>query len=337
MRVPLEKIAMSDRRRAARALESLLTRPPGNGSSLGKARLGAEAAPVYRPDMKDVAYWEFEVEGIRTSLPVPGEKPKQFDRGFILVATGAHDVPIPHFSLDLAPPSRRLEHMGKKAQRIVKVDSQCYAAEDARGELQAHLGMMPPRLDGMPKELTKTPPEGWATTATRTGNGPRTDDATSVEKTRPRQSREERPVKPQPWESWQELKDGYSTSYRPHLKALAERAAHPWGIDALTEKFGQGIHSGEVFPLPMLEPGQHELKGPGAPFVTAELVSDAAPPRLLLTAKADIDEKDLTFEVIFSYASGEETLMFFIVPFGAPTTVVPEGSPLGPTFERTDS
>lgn len=334
MRVPLNKVPIADRRRAARALESMLSAPAEGRKDLAGAHLAGEAMPMHRPDLKDIAYWEFEVGGIETVLPIDQGGAKEFDRGFLIVATGSHDVPLPHFSLDLAPPSRRLEQFTGTPHRILKMDSLCYAVEDARGALLGHIGMMPPRLEGMPDELPKRPPEGWATTLDAGGEVDRTGDDKLVEKMRLRRSREQRPVKMAPWKSWDDAKDGYAKSYALHLAVLAERAEHPWRIEELTDKFGQGIHSGETFSVPMLERGDHALVGPGAEFVRSEINTQALPPRLILTPRAGIDATDLTFEVHFSYSIGKETLTFFIVPEGAPTTIPSTDSPLGPTFER---
>lgn len=333
MRVPMEKVPLADRRRAARALESLLGL--GSRRQRSAARFATEAAEVFRPDLDVVAYWEFEIEGLHTSMPMPEGEAKDYDKGFLLVATGAHDVPVPHFSLDLAPPSRRLEQFGQEVHRLVKLDSLCYAAEDRDGRLIGHVGTMPPRLEGVPELLPKRLPAGWATTLPKLqeADQERREDGERAGRYRLRRSREVRPFeKVGEWESWEDARSGYAKAYRLHLEALAQRAAHPWQVEALTEKFGQGIHSGETLTVPLLAEGDYEVSGPGAEFVEVSLNPQPLPPRLLLTPRAGLEHEDLSFDVHFRYGSESETLNFFIVPEGAPTTIAPAPSPLGPTF-----
>jgi hypothetical protein len=117
------------RRRTARALATLTTEHlwPGEQRKI-EARFG-EASPVYRPDQGDIAYWEIEIEieGVETVLPVPEGQAKEYDKGFIVVATGAHDVPVPHFSLSQALPRGRprpsAERTRKTATRRTRLGS----------------------------------------------------------------------------------------------------------------------------------------------------------------------------------------------------------------------
>lgn len=331
MRVPIDKVPPDVRRRAARALATLSAEHmfPQQKHKRSDAGFGAEATPIYRPDLDEIAYWEIELEGIETVLPVPDGDAKEFDRGFIVVATGPHDVPVPHFSLDLAPPSRQLEAGGGDIARIVKLDALCYAAEDAAGTLLSHLGTMPPKLSGAPAELPRRLPEGWAIS---TAASAEKEDGERGPAVKIRRSREKRPMAVDEWRSWAEAKKGYAESYRLQLRALAARAAHPWQIEEVTQKFGQGIRSGEPFTVLLLEEGKYELTGPGAQYVNAELNPQPLPPRLILTGTADRTAKDTTFEVRLHYRGTEESLLFFVVPEDAPSTVQPTTSTLGPVF-----
>lgn len=330
MRVPLDKVPPDVRRRAARALatmtaEHLLAR---SDRRTPRPTFGAEATPIFRPDLDEVAYWEIELEGIVTALPVPDGEAKEFDRGFIVVATGPHDVPIPHFSLDLAPPSHQLEVIGGDIARVVKLDALCYAAEDSAGTLLSHIGTLPPKLEGMPGEMPKRLPQGWARTTALTAE----EDGDAAEKIRLRRSRESRPVEAVPWRSWADAKKGYADAYRLQLTALQTRAATPWQIEELTEKFGQGVRSGEPFTLLLLEEGHVEVTGPGADHVSVELNPQPLPPALIMRAKADPTVADTSFDVRLVYRGFDETLSFFIVPEDAPSTAATTISPLGPVF-----
>lgn len=332
MRVSMTEVPIADRRRAARLLESLRAYPATRGTKRGlaEARLGDEACPIHRPDLDEVAYWEFEILGLSTRLPILDGEPKESDRGFLIVATGGHDVPIPHFSVEIAPPSRQLEQFGDP-ERIVKLDSLCYVAEDRKGTMLGHIGTMPPKLAGLPATPPARLPAGYATSVA-TGK-PGQEDGDEADRQTVRRSRETRVLDGYgPWKSWAECKRGYADSYALHLTALAERASDPWHTEALTEKFGQGIRAGDTLAVPMLEKGDFTIEGPGAGFVAAELNPQPLPPRLMLTPKGGREAKDLTFEVRFQYPRETETLTFFVVPDGTPTTIVPSASPLGPTF-----
>ena len=151
---------------------------------------------------------------------------------FIVVATGGHDVPVPHFSLDLAPPSRQLDQLGT-IDRVVKLDALCYAGVDDRGNLVGHIGTMPPKLTGLPDDAAEA--TACRLRHDRRGGCPRQrgrrQDRTSalaeVPGPAPRQVEE--------WRSWNELTKGYADSYRLHLAALAERAASRWETEKLTD------------------------------------------------------------------------------------------------------
>ena len=274
MRVPFEEVPLDVRRRAARAVTALV------GDRLSPTRLRkaeprfGEATPVYRPDLADIAYWEIEIAGLRTALPTPEGEAGRAEQGFIVVATGGHDVPVPHFSLDLAPPSRQLDQLGT-IDRVVKLDALCYAGVDDRGNLVGHIGTMPPSSPGCRTIcrsdcLPATPRPSWRLpTTTRTGTRPNLSACGGPGTSAP--STEE-------WRSWNELTKGYADSYRLHLAALAERAASRWETEKLTDAFGEGIHSGATHTVWLLEEGDFTIEGPAADLVSAELNPQPLPP-----------------------------------------------------------
>lgn len=326
MRVPFEEVPLDVRRRAARAIAALV------GDRLSPTRLRraqpgfGEATPVYRPDLADIAYWEIEIAGLSTALPVREGKAGRAEQGFIVVATGGHDVPVPHFSLDLAPPSRQLDQLGT-IDRVVKLDALCYAGLDDRGSLVGHIGTMPPKLTGLPEVLPKRLPAGYATTVAAAGHD--TEDGDKTEPQRVRISRGKSTVELGEWRSWNELTKGYADCYRHHLEALAERARPRWETERLTDAFGEGIHSGATHTVWLLEEGDFAIEGPAADLVSAELNPQPLPPKLVLRPRADVSVKDTSFEVHLRYADSEERLRYFIVPDQAPSTIVRRIGPLG--------
>ena len=333
MRVDFAALPLDVRRRAARAVAALVE----DGLSPNRRHSGrpsfGQATAVYRPDLHDIAYWEIELVGLRTVMPAvkPDGDVSGAEQGFVLVATGAHDVPVPHFSLDLAPPSRQLERLGD-VDRVYKLDALCYAGLDAAGTFVGHLGTMPPKLVGVPDRVPTRLPGGFATAVAPTGasGARRLRDGDVTEPAKVRRSRESRPIQLEAWQSWDELTQGYADSYRLHLAALAERAARRWEIEKLTEEFGEGIHSGQTHTVWLLEDGAVEVTGPGADHVVVELNPQPLPPLCLLSPRADASVEDTSFDLHVSYRSGaEETLRFFIVPDDAPSSVGRRIGPLG--------
>lgn len=326
MRVSFEEVPLDVRRRGARAVAALVSdRLSPTRLRKAEPRFG-EATPLYRPDLADIAYWEIEIAGLPTALPRPEGEAGRAEQGFIVVSTGGHDVPVPHFSLDLAPPSRQLDELGT-IDRVVKLDALCYAGVDGHGNLVGHIGTMPPKLTGLPDELPKPLPSGDATTVAEAAHD--TEDGDTTTPQRVRTSRGKRTVTLEEWRSWNELSRGYADCYRLHLTALAERAAPRWETEKLTDAYGEGIHSGATLTIWLLEEGDFTIEGPAAELVSAELTSQPLPPKLVLRPRADVSVKDTSFEVHLRYAGSEETLRYFIVPDQAPSTVVKRIGPLG--------
>src|SRR5882762_8884489 len=106
MRVKSQETPQDLRRRVANKLESIRGTPMAPGGDA--ARLGDEACPIYRPDIEGVAYWEFDVVGLKSTQAREHEG-RSSGVGFMLASAGRHDVPIPHWSLTAEPPSRALE------------------------------------------------------------------------------------------------------------------------------------------------------------------------------------------------------------------------------------
>jgi len=233
---------------------------------------------------------------------------------------------VPHFSLDLAPPSRQLDQLGT-IDRVVKLDALCYAGLDDRANLVGHIGTMPPKLTGLPDVLPKRLPAGYATTVAAAVHD--TEDGDKTEPQRVRTSRGKSAVELEEWRSWNELTKGYADCYRLHLAELAKRAEPRWETEKLTDAFGEGIHSGATHTVWLLEEGDFTIEGPAADLVSAELNPQPLPPKLVLRPRADVSVKDTSFEVHLRYAGSEEQLRYFIVPDQAPSTVVKRIGPFG--------
>lgn len=319
MRVKRGDVPLAIRRRAARHLEAM--RGLAMAAGADAARLGEEACPVYRPDVRGVAYWEIEVTGVKSTVRSgeDGRPGAGSGTGFLLLSAGKHDVPIPHWSLELEPPSRAVEAKGTgqgKVAKVMRLDSLTYAAEDARGNFVSHIGQFPPMPTGLPgtlpKEVELSSLEARPTTASKNDRrvGGQQAKRTGIRALKPKVT---------PWPSWQEAKKQYAAAYKHHLQALRDRAGQAWEIEELVEEFGEGIHEGDKVIVPLLAKGEAELVGDGAASVTLRML-DREPPAVELTAGGAEQKSEQEFELRLSYEDGtSETLKFFVVPRGTPS------------------
>lgn len=315
MRVKIQEVPLSLRRRAANHLESIRGTPMAPGADA--ARLGDMACPVYRPDLQDIAYWEIEIKGIRQTR-ARGHEGHSSGLGFVLVSTGAHDVPIPHWSVEAEPPSYGLEgSVGKgKLARMVKIDTLAYAAEDQAGNYLGHLGQFPPRIEGKTISAQGAPTMGdvLAAPGARSEN-----DRTPGELKMVRNERASHGVKLSAWKEWREAKAGFAETFRPHIDALRRRAQANWELEHLFEKYGEGIHEGQRLTVALLQPGTASLVGEGQKFVKLTTLQ-RQPPAVTLEGGANGAKGEISFQLAIKYADGSaETLAYFVVPRGTPS------------------
>jgi hypothetical protein len=311
MRVSVESVPRETWRRVARHLESV------RGSldqDADDAYLGDEVCPIYRPDIECVAYWEFEVHGLPPTAAREQGK-KSSGTGFILATAGRHDVPIPHWSLAMEPPTRALEARsgGKPIHRMIKLDALTYAAEAHDGGLITHVGQMPLRIEDVrPEHRTEIASASTVRAADSDDDG------------KPPAHRRKRSESPPPrlaaWTSWKALRRGYAREYRPQLAALAERAAAAWDIEDLVAEHGEGIHEGESLVIPLLRPGKIAVAGKGARCVTAIQRECGKPAIVVKVGDVPAGSAEIPFEIVIRYEQLEpETLEFFVVPKDAPS------------------
>jgi hypothetical protein len=315
MRVKLQETPQELRRRVANKLESIRGTPMAPGGD--GARLGEQACPIYRPDVKGVAYWEFEIAGLKKTLAREHEG-RSSGLGFMLASTGRHDIPIPHWSLTIEPPSRALEAKAPQGNvaRIIKLDTLAYAAEGAKGRYLAHLGQFPLQIVGTRSGLTKL---RGISTVTATPKKPSTDDLSPSELIVTRDGVRVPKLKLAAWESWPAAKRGYAKAYKPHLEALAARAADAWTIEDLIAQFGEGIHEGQRLTVPLLKDGKAEVTGNGAKLVKLTFL-DRQSPAVTLEALPSEAKTEADFQLAISYSDGtSETLLFFVVPKDTPS------------------
>ena len=125
MRISFQEVPLDVRRSAAQRLESI--RGTDVGRSADAAQFSRDVCPIYRPDLDEIAYYEFELitGSARVQLVTPGAiSSRVFERkgkeraaaepvrpvrgtghGFIVASAGPHDFPLPHWSLESPPPA----------------------------------------------------------------------------------------------------------------------------------------------------------------------------------------------------------------------------------------
>jgi hypothetical protein len=297
------------------------------------ARLGEEACPLYRPDIKGIAYWELEIAGLNTvSRNGSNGKRTKGGSGFLVLSTGRHDAPLPHWSMELEPPSRALEAQAKDGgvAKVFKLDALAYVAEDAKGNYLTHIGQFPPMPEGLPatapKDSATSSLETHPTTATKT------DSRVSKQEAKQTGARAPKP-KVKAWPSWGQAKKQYASAYSLHLTALRASKEPIWQIEDLVAKLGEGIHEGERLTVPLLRAGKAELLGDGARSVEMRML-DRKPPAVELLADGAKEKAEQEFQLRLSYDDGtSETLTFFAVPKGTPSNhrrVLPNPIPVLP-------
>ncbi len=315
MRVKFQDSPLECRRRVANKLASIQDTELANGEK--NLTLGDSVCPIYRPDMKNVAYWEYEVIGLKSSTAREHEG-KSSNTGFIIASAGGHDVPIPHWSITAEPPSRALEAKAKQGQvsRIVKLDTLAYAAENEKGEYLIHVGQMPLQIQDLAGDVAKY--QGIST-VTATPRQASDNDKAKSELIIKTEGVAVPKLKLTGWENYTALKQGFEKVYAPFLKALADHAAKSWEIENSIIKFGEGIQEGQKLTVPLLAPGKVKVSGDGAKL--AKLTNlDSKPGAFTLEALPSTEKKEVNFQVDIAYTDGtSETLLFFIVPKGTPS------------------
>ena len=354
MSIELAKVPAPMRRKAAQHLESIRGTPMAPNAA--NARLANEVWPIYRPDLEEVAYYEFSVElgsgpsrllttaaGLSAALAAERKTAstrakrtevvlkeqtgasQSSDRGFIVVSAGAHDFPIPHWSLDRPPVSAQLVASGEKGgeiERIYRLDSLAYVAESKDGALVGRVGQMPGLVAGLPHDLRRSTLGVSTLEATPATEG-RTDDQVDGAEHRVTRKEDKIPdLKPVEVDDWGSFRERYADTFGPFLDDLRRQAAHAWEVEALIEEFGEGIRDGETQRVALLDrEAKVELSGEGARYVSARLDEEAGSPALVLAVAdgAEITgELDLFVDV--GYPDGTaERLRFFLVSSKSPS------------------
>jgi len=220
-RIPMAEVPREIKQRVARLLEE------DEGSPVTwdePPSLGAYAHEVGRPDVDGVAYYELAVD----------------PQGFVVCATGEHDLPIAHANTDGETMGVSLEQRGgRELGRLVWIDRLRYVAEDTDGNRMAARGNEVPKLEGLDALVDAA--EGRPI---HTVYGPEedvegvSDDEVGEEYQPQRLVGENADFEPPEefsfarWESHEELLANYEDIYGPLLEALREDASEAWSREA---------------------------------------------------------------------------------------------------------
>jgi hypothetical protein len=354
MSIDLANVPAPIRRRAAQHLESIRGTPMAPNAA--NARLVDEVWPIYRPDLDEVAYYEFGVDlgsGLsrlvtsvaafsallsaerkttvgrlkRTEVGLVGRPgpSRSSDRGFIVVATGPHDFPIPHWSLDRLPVSAQLQASAEKGgeiERIYRLDALAYVAESKDGTLVGRVGQLPGLVAGLPHDLQRSGAGVSTLEAMPIKEGATDDEAEGVDHQVKRSDDRIPELKPVEVDDWGSFRERYADVFGPFLDDLRRQAAHAWDVEALIDEFGEGIRDGETHRVALLDrDAVVELSGEGARHIDARLDENVGIPALVLTVAEGAEitgELDLFVDI--RYPDGTtERLRFFLVSSGSPS------------------
>lgn len=313
MKVNKKDVPIEIRRLVANHFESI--RESEIGDKIKDACLGEEICPIYRPDIKDVAYFQFEVKSADNE-----------SIGFILVSADEHDFPIPHWSLETAPISTLLEYEAKKhdkkAGKIYKLDTLAYILEDDVGEEAARLGNIPGLITDLPENLADYAGNISSSESVVEGTFDTDENPEKIKHNVKKEESKNPKHKIKEPKSWKELKDQFGKSFKQHLELHKKEAKKTWDTEKLIRNFGEGIFAGVPFYIPFLENGyNYDIIGEAKEFVKINIVKR---PNCSDVAELICDDPKLGREASFSlkikYDNNEqEKLEFFIVTHDLPS------------------
>lgn len=308
--LPLDQVELSLRRRAAQHVEDVRNTDMAPGWE--RAYLGAEVRLLYRPDVEDVAYYEFPVFA-------PAMQGEPAPAGFIILSSGEHDIPVPHWSFNGEAPSQELEQ--EAAARDIhedltfyKLDVLSYAAEDAQGQLVVATKDLPPKVIGMDKSMLDAPEQpsesSWIPDESQSDV-----EAEKISGKMVYEGPQDTPVTLGSWESWEELKAQYSDSYGVFIEELRRDAVTDWSILETIGQDGEVLVEETTYTVTLLsETAKIVVSGDGAKYVSSEQINRAGlPAALQLTAVGADPTNHQPFNVEIIYVNGEVEQLHFLV------------------------
>lgn len=192
------------------------------------ATLDTTSRPLYRPGVPGVAFYEFQV--LSDTVPM----------GYIIAATGEHDLPIVSWDREGLAPTYGLDALSYSVDLFGKnkaylpvanyyiFDTLRLAAENRWGKLLTPMGQLPLKAVGFPTDWLErdfaTGGSGQVVTVSTTGGITEvlgvetlsTDEVADFE------------LSVEPWDDWEELKSNYHLYYAHLLRERKQTAAEEW-------------------------------------------------------------------------------------------------------------
>jgi hypothetical protein len=309
---------MELRRRAVRHLEAMRGTPMAPNADA--SQLGDEACPIYRPDVKGIAYWELEIAGVK-SVSRKSRRRRQ--------APAEHERLHRRLDRQARRACAALELRARAAEPRPRSADEGRTGREGREARLARIrgggceGQVPDAPRPVPADAERAPgraAEGASGRLARVASHDGDEDRQRVAKQAAKRTGQ-KATKPkvEPWPTWGQAKKQYATAYKLHLGALKEHAAPAWEIEDLVAKFGEGIHQGDRVIVPLLGAGKAELAGDGAKSVKMRML-DRNPPAVELLVGGAAEKQEQEFQLKLTYRGGaSETLTFFVVPEGTPS------------------
>ena len=254
--------------------------------------------PMYRPDIEEVAYYEF---GISTG-------------GYILVSANDHDNPVPTWNSNGERlTDKTLLALGEDvhdAAKIYRLDAITFVAEDSSGELLSDFQPRIPVVEGddsiVYSEESIVDEDGVVRTIRVASNVD--ENGNEVELSRvdlsediPSPEFEMREI------DWQELKSSYAEIFASQIEQKRLDVQAEWSNRVETRGIGQALMLGEAKVFSLLG----EVASVDHPAgVQVELVDTESGQEKLTVSIIDEDDKSTdSFDVLVSYVDGRtETL-----------------------------
>lgn len=281
------------------------------------ARVNPEARILYRPDMQEVAYYEFTVEKPTDT----GYEPA----GYIQLASGDHDYVMTQWDVSGMSPTQELAELaplGIVLTEFYKLDALSYAAEyeeltaiglAVKADDVINLGDLPGRIEGL-AAIPQEPAELMG-------------DSNDSEDNEVHEGPEELPLLEQEdWDSWAALKAGYTEEYAPMLASLKQRASKAWELQDNLSQQGESLIKGDVrivhgLPSQTLSAINVTGTGAAAQYLQQEQLSDNGTltgVRLTVLDEPTDPQAYLPFEVGLQYTNNAtETIKYAIVSAAA--------------------
>ena len=293
--IPLEEVPVDAHRLAVREVADAIR--TGLAPDWTPTGFAETVEVFYRPDVDGPAYYEFTVE----------------PEGFVIVSTGKHDDPVPHWNHRGPSISGQLateteEHVG----RLYKLDTLYYVAESPDGERVAEQGYRLPRVEGLEADMReiesiRTYEPAEEVPSDENLRTPIEDEQISA------RGPEELDIELVDWESWEEMKTAYAEAYALQLEWLREGAQENWEVHEDFEERGRGLAVGRLYQEPLLYPNpEYEVVGPGSEYVQVR-PSEGEPWPGYLSISVEEPPEELQFEIHIAYPTGQEERRLFAI------------------------